>query len=133
METLFYYLAIIQIGVGAYLVSQGLLWAAYARLRMRGDPGFNAPRAAVLCSCKGMEPGLEHNLVALTEFDYRYYHAMADSQRPQSRNGAAGRVECFDRDDAQRERKKFLLGRRNGDPPKRLRRNSRVRGMATLG
>ena len=73
METLFYYLAIIQIGVGAYLVWQGLLWAAYARRRMRGDPGFNAPRAAVLCSCKGMEPGLEHNLVALTEFDYRNY------------------------------------------------------------
>src|SRR5258705_3188812 len=40
---------------------------------MRGDPGFNAPRAAVLCPCKGMEPGLERNLVALTEFDYRNY------------------------------------------------------------
>ena len=31
--------------------------------------GFYAPRIAVLCPCKGMEPGLEPNLVALTEFD----------------------------------------------------------------
>src|SRR6202047_4584008 len=40
---------------------------------MQGDPGFNAPRVAVLCPCKGVEPGLEHNLLALTEFDYRSY------------------------------------------------------------
>src|ERR1700720_1766886 len=40
---------------------------------MQGDPGFNAPRVAVLCPCKGLEPGLERNLVALTEFDYRNY------------------------------------------------------------
>jgi ceramide glucosyltransferase len=73
VETLFYYLAIAQIGVGVYLVWHGLRWVAYARRRMRGDPGFYAPRAAVLCPCKGMEPGLEHNLVALTEFDYRNY------------------------------------------------------------
>ncbi len=73
METLFYYLAILQIAVGVYLVWHGLLWVAYVRRRMRGDPGFNAPRAAVLCPCKGMEPGLERNLVALTEFDYRNY------------------------------------------------------------
>ena len=73
METLFYYLAILQIAVGVYLVWHGLLWVAYARRRMRGDPGFNAPRAAVLCPCKGMEPGLERNLIALTEFDYRNY------------------------------------------------------------
>src|SRR6202163_285217 len=45
----------------------------YARRKMRGDPGFNAPRAALLCPCKGMEPGLERNLFALTEFDYLNY------------------------------------------------------------
>ena len=73
METLFYYLAIVQIGVGVYLVWHGVSWLAYARRRMQGDPGFNAPRAAVLCPCKGIEPGLERNLVALTEFDYRNY------------------------------------------------------------
>jgi ceramide glucosyltransferase len=73
VETLLYYLAIVQIGVGVYLVWHGLGWLAYARRRMRGDPGFNAPRAAVLCPCKGIEPELERNLVALTEFDYRNY------------------------------------------------------------
>ena len=52
VETLFYYLAILQIGVGVYLVWHGLRWVGYVRRRMRGDPGFNAPRAAVLCPRK---------------------------------------------------------------------------------
>jgi ceramide glucosyltransferase len=73
VETLFYYLAILQIAVGVYLVWHGLRWVAYVRRRLQGDPGFNAPRAALLCPCKGMEPGLERNLIALTEFDYRNY------------------------------------------------------------
>jgi cellulose synthase/poly-beta-1,6-N-acetylglucosamine synthase-like glycosyltransferase len=73
VETLFYYLAILQIAIGAYLVWHALRWVQYARRRMQGDPGFNAPRVAVLCPCRGMEPGLERNLVALTEFDYRNY------------------------------------------------------------
>jgi ceramide glucosyltransferase len=73
VETLFYYLAVLQIAIGAYLVWQGLRWVEFVRRRMQGDPGFNAPRAALLCPCKGMEPGLERNLVALTEFDYRNY------------------------------------------------------------
>ena len=73
VETLFYYLAILQIFVGVYLVWDGLRWLSYVRRRMQGDPGFNAPRAALLCPCKGVEPGLERNLTALTEFDYRNY------------------------------------------------------------
>ena len=73
METLFYYLAVLQIAVGVYLLWQGLRWVEYVRRRVQGDPGFNAPRAALLCPCKGLEPGLERNLVALTEFDYRNY------------------------------------------------------------
>jgi len=73
VENLFYSVAILQIAIGAYLVWHALQWVQYARRRMRGDPGFNQPRVAVLCPCKGMEPGLERNLVALTEFDYRNY------------------------------------------------------------
>lgn len=73
MEALFYYLAVVQIAVGVYLVWQGLCWVQFVRRRLQGDPGFNAPRAALLCPCKGMEPGLERNLVALTELDYRNY------------------------------------------------------------
>jgi ceramide glucosyltransferase len=73
VETLFYYLAVVQIAIGVYLVWDALRWMSYARRRMRGDPGFYMPRAAVLCPCKGMEPGLELNLTALTQFDYRGY------------------------------------------------------------
>jgi len=66
METLFYLLAIIQILLSAYLVWQGMRWLAYVRRRLYSDPGFYAPRVAVLCPCKGIEPGLERNLVSLT-------------------------------------------------------------------
>jgi len=73
VEDLFYLLAIVQIAVGAYLIWQGLQWLGYARRRMRTDPGFHAPRVAVLCPCKGVESGLERNLVALTEFNHQNY------------------------------------------------------------
>ena len=73
MEDLFYLLALVQIGVGAYLIWQGWEWLGYARRRMRTDPGFHAPRVAVLCPCKGVEPGLERNLVSLTEFNHQNY------------------------------------------------------------
>src|SRR5450432_1782712 len=73
MENLFYFLAIVQIAVGVYLIWQGLQWLGYARRRIFTDPGFNAPRVAVLCPCKGVEPGLERNLVSLTEFNHQNY------------------------------------------------------------
>lgn len=73
MEDLFYLLAVVQIAVGAYLIWQGVQWLGYARRRMRTDPGFHAPRVAVLCPCKGVEPGLERNLVSLTEFNHQNY------------------------------------------------------------
>ncbi|HXO61931.1 MAG TPA: glycosyltransferase family 2 protein [Candidatus Acidoferrales bacterium] len=73
MEDLFYFLAIVQIAVGAYLIWQGWQWLDYARRRMRTDPGFHAPRVAVLCPCKGIEPGLERNLDSLTEFNHQNY------------------------------------------------------------
>jgi ceramide glucosyltransferase len=73
VEDLFYFLAVVQIAVGAYLIWQGWQWLGYARRRMRTDPGFRAPRVAVLCPCKGVEPGLERNLVSLTEFNHQNY------------------------------------------------------------
>ena len=73
MENLFYFLVVVQIVVGAYLIWQGWQWLGYARRRMRTDPGFHAPRVAVLCPCKGVEPGLERNLVSLTEFNHQNY------------------------------------------------------------
>ena len=73
MEILFYILAFLQILLGVYLIWHVLQWLGYVRRRLRTDPGFYSPRVAVLCPCKGMEPGLERNLVSLTEFDRQNY------------------------------------------------------------
>jgi cellulose synthase/poly-beta-1,6-N-acetylglucosamine synthase-like glycosyltransferase len=73
VETLFYFLALVQIAIGAYLIWHALQWLGYVRRRLHTDPGFYAPRVAVLCPCKGIEPGLERNLVALTEFERQNY------------------------------------------------------------
>jgi ceramide glucosyltransferase len=73
METIFYFLAIVQILVGLYLLWQGVQWLGYARRRANTDAGFYAPRTAVICPCRGVEPGLERNLIALTEFDHQNY------------------------------------------------------------
>ena len=73
METLFYFLALLQVVMGAYLVWHALQWLGYVRRRLNTDPGFYAPRVAVLCPCKGVEPGLERNLVSLTEFERQNY------------------------------------------------------------
>src|SRR5438034_9773885 len=60
-------------------------WLAYVRRRLYGDPGFYAPRVAVLCPCKGIEPGLERNLVSLTEFErqnYEIFFILASEKDP---------------------------------------------------
>ena len=73
VETLFQILALLQILIGLYLIYQAMEWRGYARRRMFTDPGFYAPRTAVLCPCKGMEPGLEQNLLSLCEFNHQNY------------------------------------------------------------
>jgi ceramide glucosyltransferase len=73
VETLFEFLAILQIATGLFLLWQGIQWLAYVRRRLRTDPGFYAPRTAVLCPCRGMEPGLERNLVSLCEFNHQNF------------------------------------------------------------
>ncbi|HXH66629.1 MAG TPA: glycosyltransferase family 2 protein [Candidatus Limnocylindrales bacterium] len=73
METLFEFLALLQIAAGLFLLWQGIQWLAYVRRRLRTDPGFFAPRTAVLCPCRGMEPGLERNLSSLCEFTHQNF------------------------------------------------------------
>jgi ceramide glucosyltransferase len=73
VETLFYILAFLQILLGVYLIWHVLQWLGYVRRRLHTDPGFYAPRVAVLCPCKGIEPGLERNLISLTEFERQNY------------------------------------------------------------
>lgn len=73
MQSFFDILAIVQIAAGLFLLWQGIQWLAYVRRRLKIDPGFYAPRTAVICPCRGMEPGLERNLVSLCEFDHQNY------------------------------------------------------------
>ena len=85
METLFYLLAFLQTLLGVYLIWQGSRWLGYLRRRLHMDPGFYAPRVAVLCPCKGIEPGLERNLLSLTEFDrqnYELFFVLASGSDP---------------------------------------------------
>ena len=85
MDTLFYLLTTVQILLGIYLVWQGVRWLAYVRRRLYSDPGFYAPRVALLCPCKGIEPGLERNLVSLTEFErqnYEIFFILASEKDP---------------------------------------------------
>jgi ceramide glucosyltransferase len=73
VETPFYLLAFFQILLGVYLVWHAWQWLGYVRRRLHSDPGFFAPRVALLCPCKGIEPGLEGNLISLTEFERQNY------------------------------------------------------------
>ena len=73
METLFDVLAIGQIAAGLVLLWQGIQWLTYVQRQLKTDPGFYAPRTAVICPCRGMEPGLERNLVSLCEFNHQNY------------------------------------------------------------
>jgi ceramide glucosyltransferase len=73
VETSFYLLAFLQIFLGVYLIWQAWQWLGFVRRCLHADPGFFAPRVALLCPCKGIEPGLERNLISLTEFERQNY------------------------------------------------------------
>jgi ceramide glucosyltransferase len=70
---LFYILIVVQIALGIYSLWDGFSWYQMVRKRLGSHAGFYAPVAAVICPCKGTEPGLEENLTALTRFDYASY------------------------------------------------------------
>ncbi len=73
MLDLFYLLVILQIALGLYSLWDGFQWLTLVRRRLSSHAGFYTPAAAVICPCKGNEPGLEENLTALTRFDYANY------------------------------------------------------------
>jgi ceramide glucosyltransferase len=82
---IFYILVIVQIALGLYSLWDGFEWFQMVRRRLSSHAGFYAPVAAVICPCKGNEPGLEENLSALTRFDYpnyELYFALATSLDP---------------------------------------------------
>ena len=74
-----------QIAVGACSLWDGFQWLRLVRARLASHAGFYTPLAAVICPCKGNEPGLEENLAALANFDYpnyEIYFALASSLDP---------------------------------------------------
>jgi ceramide glucosyltransferase len=82
---LFYILVIVQVAVGIYSLWDGVQWLRLARARLASHTGFYTPVAAVICPCKGNEPGLAENLAALANFDYpnyEIYFALASSLDP---------------------------------------------------
>ena len=73
MIWIFYIVLVEQILQGVYSLWQGLQWLRMARRRLGTSSGFYRPRVALICPVKGLEPGLEQNLLALTQFDYLQY------------------------------------------------------------
>jgi ceramide glucosyltransferase len=71
--TAFYILIVLQVLQGLYSLWDGVRWLRMVQRRLGTHSGFYAPRVAVVCPCKGMEPGLAENLAALTHFDYPDY------------------------------------------------------------
>ena len=69
----FYLLAVVEIALGLYSLWDGYEWFRTVRGRLSSHAGFYAPMAALICPCKGSEPGLEDNLMALTRFEYANY------------------------------------------------------------
>ena len=85
MLTLFYALVLEQILQGLYNLWDGIRWLRMAQRRVGTHSGFFAPRVALFCPIKGMEPGLELNLAALIGQDYANYEiffTMASADDP---------------------------------------------------
>jgi ceramide glucosyltransferase len=70
---IFYILVVLQIALGLYSLWEGYEWTRMVRRRLGSHGGFYSPLVALICPCKGTEPGLEENLAALTQFDYANY------------------------------------------------------------
>ncbi len=69
----FYLLVFVEIALGLYSLWDGYAWFRTVRGRLASHAGFYAPMTALICPCKGSEPGLEDNLMAMTRFEYANY------------------------------------------------------------
>ena len=82
---IFYIIVVEQILQELHSLWEGLKWLHLAQRRVGSHSGFYAPRVALFCPIKGIEPGLELNLAALTGFDYSNYEiffSMASGEDP---------------------------------------------------
>jgi len=63
-------------------------WLGYVRRRLYMDPDSTAAGGRTL-PCKGVEPGLERNLLALTEFERQNYDIFSFSRQARIRRAAS--------------------------------------------
>jgi ceramide glucosyltransferase len=70
MELTFYIVVAAELLLSLWSLIQGFQWLAMVRRRAGQHSGFFTPRVALLCPCRGIEPGLEENLNALIMQDY---------------------------------------------------------------
>jgi ceramide glucosyltransferase len=70
MDNAFYIVAGLNLLLALWSLWGGFQWLALARRSRLRHAGFYAPRVALICPCKGLEPGIDLNLSALTEQDY---------------------------------------------------------------
>jgi cellulose synthase/poly-beta-1,6-N-acetylglucosamine synthase-like glycosyltransferase len=85
VKEFFYVLATIQILLGIFALVEGIKWLGMVSRRIAAAPAFYSPKTAVICACKGAEPELESNLMALGNFDYSGYEiflTLASSSDP---------------------------------------------------
>lgn len=73
MQEAFLILVAAELVFGLWSLWSGIQWFVMARRSQWRHRGFFAPRVALICPCKGVEPGLEDNLIALTDQDYPGY------------------------------------------------------------
>jgi cellulose synthase/poly-beta-1,6-N-acetylglucosamine synthase-like glycosyltransferase len=73
MLQIFYILVCQQILQGLYSLWNGFAWLGMVRRRLATHAGFYNPKVALICPCKGADPGLEATLMCLTHFDYPNY------------------------------------------------------------
>ncbi len=74
-----------QILQGLYSLWKGFEWLAMVRRRLATHSGFYNPKVALICPCKGADPGLDATLMCLTHFDYPNYEiffAVASNSDP---------------------------------------------------
>jgi cellulose synthase/poly-beta-1,6-N-acetylglucosamine synthase-like glycosyltransferase len=73
MQDAFLILVAVELLMGLWSLWTGFQWVAMARRHIVSHPGFFTPRVALICPCKGLEKGLDENLVALCSQDYPNY------------------------------------------------------------
>lgn len=103
----FYFFATVVIGLGILSLRGGFRFARYLRQQLAAKLPVYSPFVSVIAPCRGVEPGLNANLLALFQQDYPAYEIIfvtdrADDpslevieetlQAPSARDGINGRV-----------------------------------------